>query len=536
MATAAAALAVLAIVPLILYLQRRSERALQALSENEARLLEAVKLVGLGLWEWDVDSDRCSYCSEENARIHGYSVAGYIKHASKINGPFAMVHPEDRVAVKALFRRLRQGEAFDQCYRILRPDGSVRHVREVARPDIGSSGKVEREFGMIFDDTERIEAEERLHHAEKLSSIGDLTGGIAHDFNNILAIVIGNLDIAAGNPEATGAKEEISVATAAAVRGAELTHQLLAFARRQPLAARSLDLGQLLEETVILLRGSLGERIEILLSLPAGLWPCFADPGELQNVLINLALNARDAMPDGGRLEIGAANRTVEPDDDDAGAKPFIAITVSDNGSGMSGQVLKRAFDPFFTTKREGRGTGLGLSMAHGFVLQSGGSIDISSREGRGTSVTFLLPRAEEESARSGVARSIAPVSSGAEDIVLLVEDDNDLRALIARQLRSLGYRVLSTADATTALAALAERPEIACLLTDLILPGGLSGQDIARLASRRRPGLPVLYISGYPTETLGKLQAAGAGAPRLLQKPFRKEQLAHALAAVLKG
>jgi CheY-like chemotaxis protein len=361
-----------------------------------------------------------------------------------------------------------------------------------------------------------------------MDAVGQLTGGIAHDFNNLLTIILANLQLLEDEvPPESDARELVQSATRAALRGAELTSKLLIFARRQRLDAVSTDVNVLVSSMTAMLDRVLGEHIQIVKALDPQLPEVFVDAGQLETVLLNLVVNARDAMPRGGSLSITTA--AVELDGD--GAVPdrilepgcYVAIAVSDTGMGMSSDIAARAFEPFFTTKEAGRGTGLGLSMVYGFVKQSGGHLNLVSEPGQGTTLTLYLPQAKET--LRAAEPHVRELPTGTEAI-LLVEDDDDVRAGATRMLAGLGYSVVAAADAATALALLDGRGEIRLLLTDVVLANGPSGPELAAKARELRPDLKVLFMSGHVRDTAGFHEQLQRDA-HFLPKPFRKEELA---------
>jgi signal transduction histidine kinase/NO-binding membrane sensor protein with MHYT domain len=374
-------------------------------------------------------------------------------------------------------------------------------------------------------------AEEALRQAQKMEAVGQLTGGIAHDFNNLLTVVVGNLDIAEralANANIPKAQRNIASAFLGAQRAASLTHRLLAFSRRQPLQPQVVDLNALVAGMSDLFKRTLGESIQVETILAENLWNTRADPNQLESALLNLVINARDAMPEGGRLTIRTANSTLDENYAAAHAEvvpgDYVLVSVSDTGSGMAPGVLERAFEPFFTTKDIGQGTGLGLSMIYGFVRQSGGHVKIESAPGRGTDVKIYLARTLARAAPQATGAQPAPRATSGET-VLVVEDDANVRAYSTESLRSLGYRVVEAQDAPTALKQLDAHPDIRLLFTDVGLPG-LNGRELAEEARLRRPGLPVLFTSGYTHDAVIMSGAQGEGLP-LLTKPFTVEQLA---------
>jgi signal transduction histidine kinase/CheY-like chemotaxis protein len=381
-----------------------------------------------------------------------------------------------------------------------------------------------------FDITERKRTEEQLRRAQRLESVGQLTGGVAHDFNNLLAVIIGNLEMALESHVAAEVKRELlSQGLQAALRGAELTQRLLAFSRRQPLNPRPVEVRETIVGMRELLRRALGETIELEVAAPGRPWPCLADPGQLESALLNLAINARDAMPEGGCITIEAANVSLDEHAVQRGEiapGDYVVVSVTDTGTGMPEEVRRRAFEPFFTTKEVGKGSGLGLSMVYGFVKQSGGNVTIYSEPGHGTTVKLYLPRARPVSGNAEEAPVDEPAPAALPaSAVLVVEDQEEVRVLVERQFAALGFVVHQAADAAVALAMLERHPEITLLFTDIVLPGGRNGLQLAEEALHRRPGLKVLYTSGY-TENAVAHRNGLEPSVLLLSKPYRKDDL----------
>jgi len=388
---------------------------------------------------------------------------------------------------------------------------------------------------------QRTQTEEALNHAQRLESVGQLTGGIAHDFNNLLTIIQGNLQVLEDHPAVAGdamAPQLLGAAMRASRRGAELTAKLLAFSRRQVLQPTIVDVAALLESLADMLRRTLDQRIAITVQVEPDCPPCLADPGQLESSLLNIAINARDAMPEGGRLAFSARRckslpAAVLTELNDRRPQGYLQIAIADTGSGMADAVKERAFEPFFTTKEAGRGTGLGLSSVYGFAKQSRGAALLDSTLGQGTTVTLLLPidaAAARDDAAPGPAGDRVPPGLR----VLLVEDEPEVRTVVTTFLRTLGCEVDAVANAELALAELATDgagPGYGLLLTDIALGPGLRGTQLAVLAQQREPGLSVLLMSGYSSELL---DANEASAWELLRKPFTREELARAVARVL--
>jgi signal transduction histidine kinase/CheY-like chemotaxis protein len=376
----------------------------------------------------------------------------------------------------------------------------------------------------------RTEAEAKVAQMQKLEAIGQLTGGIAHDFNNMLTVIIGNLDIAqrrASDPERAG--RAIANAREGAAKAAELTQRLLAFGRQQALAPRVLDVNRLIDGMSELLRRAIGEAIRLDRNLAGDLWPVCADATQLESAILNLAINARDAMAQGGVLGIDTANASLGESDvlrpADLAPGDYVAIALRDTGHGMSPDVAARALDPFFTTKPAGRGTGLGLSQVFGFVKQSGGHLTLASEIGAGTIVTIYLPRHEGAEDAAEVEREVTSLPRGSAQTILVVEDEAAVREMSCDTLRELGYIVLEAADGEQALAALDRHPGVDLLFTDVVMPG-MNGRQLAEAALALRPALKILYTTGYARDALaadGRLEAGVS----LLQKPFTAAALA---------
>lgn len=379
---------------------------------------------------------------------------------------------------------------------------------------------------------ERTKLEAQLHQAQKMEAIGNLTGGMAHDFNNMLGVIIGNIDLLRDlKGEDSDIDELTREALDAAFRGADLTRRLLAFARQQPLRPQHVDVNELVSGITRLLRRTIGEDVEISLDLAPELWPVVVDPAQLEASLTNLATNARDAMADGGRLMIVTGNRTLDADyaAQHAEVVPggYVMLEVSDTGSGMTPEVMHRIFEPFFTTKSRDKGTGLGLSMVFGFIKQSGGHIGVYSEPGIGTTFRLFLPRMTED-VPAREESGATPLLHGRGESVLVVEDNAALRRVVTRQLGELGYRVLAAENAAAGLELL-DRQSIDLLLTDIVMPGGINGRELARRARQRWPGIKIVFTSGFSEARLNGDAGPLAACTPLLSKPYRKEDLASA-------
>ncbi len=385
---------------------------------------------------------------------------------------------------------------------------------------------------LLLEKSTREAAESQVRQMQKMEAMGQLTGGVAHDFNNMLAVIMGSLELmqsrlVKGN---TNIAQFIESGMDAVQRAATLTQRLLAFSRQQPLSPRGLDPNRLVTDMSDLLRRTLGTDIVIETVLGGGLWRIHADQGQLESAVVNLCVNARDAMPDGGKLTIETANVHLDAnyarEHGDVEAGQYVMIAISDNGTGMTADVARRAFDPFFTTKDVGRGTGLGLSQVYGFVKQSGGHIKIYSEVGQGTSVKVYLPRYTGALTEDAPAATQAPLPTGSgNEVVLVVEDEERMRGLTVSALSELGYTVLAADGAEAALRHLDETPDIRLLFTDIVMPE-MNGRKLAEEALRRHPALKVLYTTGFTRNAIVHSGVLDHGV-QLLQKPFTLEELA---------
>ncbi|MGY3697297.1 signal transduction histidine kinase/ActR/RegA family two-component response regulator [Bradyrhizobium sp. USDA 3240] len=383
---------------------------------------------------------------------------------------------------------------------------------------------------------EQLEAEQKLRQVQKMEAVGHLTGGIAHDFNNILTVITGLIDILAEAVEHDAALSSVTkMISDAAFRGAEVTKHLLAFSRQQPLQPREANLNTLVQDTARLLRPSLGEQIEIDTALEADAWPAFIDPNHMSTALLNLALNARDAMPDGGKLMLETSNVILDEvyaaANLDVRAGEYVMVAVSDTGAGIPEPIREKVFEPFFTTKDTGKGTGLGLSMVYGFIKQSDGHLKIYSEEGHGTSIKLYLPRSMGDMVD---VEPPPPVDMrGGHESILVVEDDPLVRNYVSAQLEQLGYRTMVTANGPEALAAVDKGFVCDVLFTDVIMSGGMNGRQVADAVISRLPSVRVLFTSGYTEDAIihhGRLDPDVT----LLPKPYRKADLARMIRQVL--
>ena len=502
--------------------------------EREMLLRSAARNSKIGYGVWDELERKYVSVSEEFAQIVGLTVEEFNVRFSTVIEDFEAVHPDDRERYRAYDEAYNSNPAITQIeYRMTKPDGEIVHVRELMQPIWDESGRLTQSIITNQDITEQKQTEEQLRQAQKMEAVGQLTGGIAHDFNNLLAVIVGNLELVQSEiDETTQASEWLGTAIAAAERGAGLTQRLLAFSRKQALQPAPVDANALVQGMFELLRRTIGERIEIELVRETGLWRCLADPNQLENAILNLAINARDAMPAGGKLSIASSNARIDDDcahaQADVARGEYVLVAVSDTGSGMSADVQRHAFDPFYTTKDVGRGSGLGLSMVYGFIKQSGGHVCVESEAGMGTTIQLFLPKFVGKELPETAGVDFSKMSKARGEVILVVEDDPDLRSLVVRILRSLGYGVLEADSGAPALEILCSPTEVDLLLTDIVLPEKMSGTDLVEKALRERPDLRVLYMSGYNEDALLRPGRIADGM-EFLQKPFRLAEFARA-------
>jgi len=510
------------------------KRAQAELAAREAHLRSILDTVPEAMIVIDEQGLVTSF-SAAAAKLFGY-------HPEEVIGRYVkMLMPEPYRAEHDGYvaNYLRTGEAriigYGRLVKGLTKSGAV-FPMELAIGEARANGQ--RIFtGFVRDLTSRQRMEEELRQSQKMEAVGQLTGGVAHDFNNLLTAIIANLEMLYPRVRDPEQREHVKEALDAAQDGAKLASQLLAFGRRQSLNSKPTDVSPLVSSFADLLRRTLGEAIGLQIVVEGSGHLTVIDGSLLMNALLNLAINARDAMPHGGRLTIEITHVRLDADYaqtySDIRTGRYVLITVTDTGSGMSEEVRQRAFEPFFTTKATGAGTGLGLSMVYGFVKQSGGNIQIYSEIGQGTSVRVFLPISESAGSSAGPDATEpreADLPGGAE-IILVVEDDPRLRRVLSKRLRSLGYEVIEADNGAAAMAQLATRPEVAMIFTDMVMPGGMTGYELAQAALAIKPDIKVLFTSGYAEPAIARLgQKTGAW----LKKPYTADELAEKVRSVL--
>ncbi len=533
-------------------------KADQLLREREQRLRLALSAGQMGIFQIDETSGIGQY-DETALRLLGQQTTQAESPAELL---IDCAHRNDREAVRARLTRARQdGGDYDLELRVPLSGDRVRWIAAHGFCELDAQSLALRTTGVLYDITDRKaieqalaarveertaalreeierreEAQAALVRSQKLQAVGELAGGMAHDFNNLLTVITGNLELLGLRQVDDKARDLIRRADQAAKMGVRLVSRLLTIGRRQRLQLIDLDLNEITRSMTDVLKRTLGDAIEIQSSFAADLRPALADVSEVENAILNIAINARDAMPDGGKLVIMTTNKSLGPDDvaGETGLRPgdYVMLSIGDTGTGMPPEVLARVFEPFYTTK-PGRGTGLGLSTIYGFAKQSGGHLTIYSEEGKGTSVRLYLPRAEgSEPAREGETRTL-PSAIGAGETVLVVEDNADVRDVTVKRLDTLGYKVLTAVNAPAAIAVLEKLDTIDLVFSDVIMPGGMSGFDLVRWVRANKPSVKTLVTSGFTGE-VAKNGNSDLDGVEVLRKPYAIAELARAVREAL--
>ncbi|RRV10809.1 PAS domain S-box protein [Pseudomonas sp. v388] len=541
-------------------------RVSEALARENVERVQLALAAGaiIGTWHWDVVAD-CFTVDDAFARSFGLDPA-LGRHGISLAQVVASVHPEDQRGLSAAINEaLVRGGAYAHQYRVRRADGQYYWIEANGRVDLADDGTPLSLPGVLIDVQERraveaerdrataqlralndtleqrvaartaelMQAEEKLRQSQKMEAVGQLTGGLAHDFNNLLAGISGALELMGKRVEQgrfNDVDKYMAAALGAARRAAALTHRLLAFSRRQTLDPRPTNVNTLMEGMCDLIQRTVGPSIPVQTVAAPGLWPALVDASQLENALLNLCINARDAMPDGGRIIIETANLCMDQDAARAYDLPegqYLSLCVTDTGTGMTPEVIANAFDPFFTTKPIGHGTGLGLSMIYGFAKQSGGQVRLNSQLGKGTTMCIYLPRYFGDAAREERHADTTPAAfAQAGETILIVDDEPTVRMLLTDVLSELGYTLIEAVDSVAGLKVLRSDVHIDLLITDVGLPGGMNGRQMAEAGREVRPGLKTLFITGYAENAALGSADLGPGM-QVLTKPFAVDALA---------
>ncbi|RUO41605.1 hypothetical protein CWE22_05455 [Pseudidiomarina aestuarii] len=518
--------------------ERRAEQTLKRAKERFDLVTRATNDV---IWDWDVAANVLWWSEAYTERFgHPRRDEGDDPDESWVQHIFA----EDREqVVEGYYAAMHDKNCshWNHDYRFVRADGSVAFVNDRCYIARDAKGNAVRLIGSILDVTERRELDERLYQSQKMEAVGQLTGGIAHDFNNLLTVILGNAELISEQlPNDHALKPLADMTVSASERGAELTNRLLAFARRQPLEPKPTQLNELLHGMLPLLKRTVAEGVEVALLTESSLWLADIDPAQFESAILNLSINARDAMSEGGAPASGKLtieSRNVKLDEDyssahgDVVAGDYVLVSVSDTGTGMTPEVIQHAFEPFFTTKDRGKGSGLGLSMVYGYVKQSNGHIKIYSELQHGTTIKLYLPRAVA-AADEVVAPAAAAEPEGGRERILIVEDDALVRQHVIIQLAALGYDIEAASSGQEALSML-EQERFDLLFTDVVMPGGMNGPQLAAEAQRLYPDMKILFTSGYTENAIVHHGRLDAGV-HLLSKPYRRQELASKVREVL--
>lgn len=505
----------------------------EALQLSEGRLRLIANEVPAGIAH--VDKEFCiRYANQRFARAYGRTPEELIG-----------CNCRDVLSVETLqfsapfFEQTRRGRNVDFDMTLTLPDGRIREIRTFLRPEQPSEGEVIGFYLVSVDVTRQKQATATLLQSQKMDAVGQMSSGIAHDFNNLLTVIIGNLSpLAEQLAESELRRELVEPALKAARRGADLTRRLLAVARRQPLKPTAVDVSDSIGDLIKLLRPSLPDNIELLSHFPSRASPAFVDGAQLEMALLNLAINARDALTEGGRIEFSSRVRQITAEESETfriKSGPYVEVTVSDNGPGMPREISSKIFEPFFSTKADGGGSGLGLSMVYGFTRQSNGSIRVDSTPGGGTRFHLLLPAVDRADAGMTEDRAATPQAEkgNGRGLVLLVEDSEEVRGVVRRQLVELGHRIVEAENAEEALELVETVENITLMVSDVAMPGNKSGLDLAKQVRRDRPAMPIILMTGHS----GVLDAdSSSDAFPLLRKPFEAVELADAIAAETSG
>ncbi len=506
-----------------------------ALRKSEQRLSDAQRMAHIGNWELDLRTNKLEW-SDGIYRIFEIDPQAF---EASYEAFLDAIHPDDRERVNAAYAEsLRNKIPYSIEHRVRTADGTIKHVLERCATFYDAEGEPVRSVGTVQDISERVSAEEALRRSQKMDAIGQLSGGIAHDFNNQLGVIIGYLDFLKDyTADDDKSRRWVDIATNATLRCMDLTRQLLTFSRRQARQKTVVDLNAILREQETMITRSVTPEVGVQYFLADNLWQTEIDPGEFQDAILNLVINARDAMPNGGELLIETTNKHLDAGyvAFNPGLEPgdYVQLMLSDTGTGMDRNALEHVFEPFFTTKPEGKGTGLGMAMVYGFVKRYGGNIKVYSEPSVGTTVRLYLPRSSDTKTALADNHCHPAELPRGHELILIVDDEVDLLHLAEHYLTSLGYRTRLAETAAQALEILAGREKFDLLFSDVVMPGGMNGYELAQQATQRAPSLKVLMTSGFTSKTIAH-NGLARFSTHLLHKPYRKTELAQRVRRVL--
>lgn len=514
------------------------DRQISLVAESEERLKTAVRIAGIGHFTFSAITGNCDYCSEQHAAHLGMTSDEFYSRTARLSPTLFYVLPEDRQIVLEAISGIDAGEPQVFEYRALHSDGKIRFIREFEEPVFDDTGKHVKSVGTSIDLTDLRHAEARARQSQRIEAIGTLTGGVAHDFNNLLAVILGNLELSLTTEQTDEWRELIEAAIQATNRGASLTKNLLSFARQAPLEPARMDLNKLIQNTMAWCTRVLPATIEIENSLMAGLWDVELDTTSTENALINILLNARDAMPGGGKLTIETANMRIGDEyvaerDEDIEPGRYVMLAISDTGHGIPSDKIEAIFEPFYTDKPVGQGSGLGLSMVQGFIKQSGGAIRVYSEVGVGTTFKLYFKAATQAAGKPQreVRELMDPTSNRAE--VLVVEDEQAVAHILKRILEDSGYTVTTAASGDEALEEFKSAGRFDVLVTDIVMPGTLQGPALAKAIRLIDPDIPCIFMSGYASEATVHGNGLKPSDVRLM-KPVSRLDILHAISKAL--
>ncbi|AML51886.1 hybrid sensor histidine kinase/response regulator [Falsihalocynthiibacter arcticus] len=513
-------------------------RQVTMVAESEARLKTAIRIARIGLFSYEKSTGTCTFCSDQYAAHFGLMPDEYIIKTSGHSPDLSHIHADDRHIIESAIARLNDGEDQVYEYRALHPDHGIRYISEIVEPVIDESGKVIANIGTSIDLTELRLAETRLRQSQRIEAVGTLTGGVAHDFNNLLAIILGNLELCLEIDRKEDWKDLIETAIDATNRGAGLTRNLLSFSRRAHLEPKRLNLNHNVQNTMSWCARVLPKTINIETSLQAGLWDVEVDETSIETSIINILLNARDAMPEGGKVTIETANMRIGEEyllewGEDIDPGRYVMLAISDTGHGIPAEKLEHVFEPFVTDKGVGRGSGLGLSMVHGFIKQSGGAIRIYSEVGVGTTFKLYFKASTQALVPSKREPHKQFHSPSEQTEILLAEDEIEVLLILKRILVNAGYSVTTAATGDKALEIFNADPRFDLLLTDIVMPGSLQGPALAKAIRLIDPNFPCIFLSGYASEATVHGNGLKPTDIRLM-KPVSRQELLTAVSKTL--